>query len=272
MSSAPVLELSGVSRSFGGVRAVDCLDMAVSAGSIHGLIGPNGAGKTTAFNLISGLLAVSSGTIRLDGRDITRDPVHARARAGICRTFQTPRLFDDMTVIETVMAGRHMRGRVGLVGAMFSIGAKRTEEGAIFANAMDLIERVGLAAEVTTLARNLSYGHRRVLEIARALATEPRVLLLDEVTAGLNPVETNQVAELIRQIAGGGVTVILVEHDMRFVMRLCREITVLNFGQTIATGTPEQIGANPEVVVAYLGRPKGAPTFKRRRVEGAANG
>ena len=265
MNGPTLLELKGVSRSFGGVRAVAGLDMVVKRGSIHGLIGPNGAGKTTAFNLISGLLSVSGGTIVLEGRDITAEPVHARVAAGVCRTFQTPRLFDDMTVIETVMTGRHIRSRIGVVGSMFRMQAKRSEEDAIFASAIALIERVGLGADAGTLARNLSYGHRRVLEIARALAVEPKILLLDEVTAGLNPVETNHVAAIIRQIVADGMTVVLVEHDMRFVMGLCSQITVLNFGQTITTGSPVQIAAHPDVIVAYLGRPKGPPTFRQRK-------
>ena len=265
MSATRLLELRGVSRAFGGVQAVSGLDMVVDKGAIHGLIGPNGAGKTTAFNLISGLLNVSAGTILFEERDITHAPVHARVAAGICRTFQTPRLFDDMTVIETVMTGRHIRSRIGVLGSMFRVGAKRREEEEILSSALGLIERVGLRNDAGTAARNLSYGHRRVLEIARALAVEPKIILLDEVTAGLNPVETNQVAGIIRQIVADGMTVVLVEHDMRFVMGLCDTITVLNFGQTITTGAPQEIASNPKVIEAYLGHPKGPPTFRQPR-------
>ncbi|MGE0802549.1 MAG: ABC transporter ATP-binding protein [Lautropia sp.] len=260
-----LLRLQGLSRAFGGVRAVDGVDLQVARGSIHGLIGPNGAGKTTAFNLISGLMPASQGAIFLEDLDITHDPAHVRVRKGICRTFQTPRLFEDMSAIETVMTGRHIHGRIGFLGSMLRFGAKNAEERDAHHRAMALLDRVGLGRESETLARNLSYGHRRVLEIARALAAEPRLLLLDEVTAGLNPIETKQVAQLIRGIVAEGVTVVLVEHDMRFVMSLCSEITVLNFGQVIATGNPDEITSNPEVVAAYLGRSKGAPTFRRRR-------
>ena len=265
MSAEPVLRLDGVSRHFGGLRAVDAVDMAVARGAIHGLIGPNGAGKTTLFNLISGLMPPSGGRIRLDDRDITHLAPHARAASGIGRTFQTPQLFEDMTVVETVMTGRHISGRVGILGAMFSVAAQRAEERAIAEAATRLVESVGLADQAETPARNLPYGQRRVLEIARALATEPSVLLLDEVTAGLNPVETEAVAGLVRRIAADGTTVVLVEHDMRFVMGLCDRVTVLNFGRLLAEGTPAEIMSNEDVVMAYLGRPKA------RREEGRAD-
>jgi branched-chain amino acid transport system ATP-binding protein len=253
-SGAPALSLREVSRHFGGLRAVDQVTFDVRRGAIHGLIGPNGAGKTTVFNVISGLLAATAGRVLLDGQDITRLAPHARAVHGVARTFQTPQLFEDMSVLETVMTGRHARSRTGIFGAMFSLAGKRREESEVERAAAALVRRVGLAEQAHALARNLSYGQRRVLEIARALACEPRLILFDEVTAGLNPVETAAIAELIRAIVGGGVTVVLVEHDMRFVMGLCERITVLNFGRVLAEGTPAEIVADEEVVSAYLGR------------------
>lgn len=256
MSQASVLATENLSRRFGGLLAVDDVSFSVRPGTIHGLIGPNGAGKTTLFNLVTGLITPTAGRILLDGRDITSMPAHDRVAAGLSRTFQTPQLFEDMTVLETVMTGRHVRSHIGIVGSMFRVGAKRREEGEVEAAAFALLREVGLEAHAGTLARNLAYGQRRALEIARALATEPRVLLLDEVTAGLNPVETNFVANIVRQLRQRGVTVLLVEHDMRFVMGLSECVTVLNFGRRLAEGTPDEILNNEEVIVAYLGRRK----------------
>jgi branched-chain amino acid transport system ATP-binding protein len=262
------LELIDVTRRFGGLTAVDGLTCAVTRGTVHGVIGPNGAGKSTAFNLISGLTPVSSGRILLDGRDITRLAIEKRVEAGICRTFQTPRLFEEMTVLETVMVGRHRHGRMGILGSIVSFGAKRREERAIEADAHRLLAAVGLERDAAADVRHLSYGKRRLLEIARALATEPSLLLIDEVTSGLNPVETEGVSELIRRLAANGLTVVLVEHDMRFVMNLCDRITVLNFGARIAEGTAAEIAIDETVITAYLGRPAGSRERRPPRRQG----
>ncbi len=251
-----ILATEKLTRSFGGLVAVDDVTFAVERGSIHGLIGPNGAGKTTAFNLISGLIAPSSGRVLFDGRDITSLPAHARVATGICRTFQTPQLFEDMTALETVMTGCHVKGRIGIAGGMFKFAAKSREEAAIESKSMGLLAEIGLADHADVQARNLSYGQRRSLEIARALAAEPSVILFDEVTAGLNPVETDFIANLIRRLRDTGRTIVLVEHDMRFVMGLSDRVTVLNFGRLLAEGTPAEILSNEQVIEAYLGRPK----------------
>ncbi len=249
------LELVGVTCRFGGLTAVDDLSVAIARATVHGVIGPNGAGKSTAFNLISGLTPVSAGRILLEGRDITRLSIERRVGHGICRTFQVPRLFEEMTTLETVMVGRHRHGRVGIFGSIVSLGAKLREEKAIQADAQALLAAVGLEREGATEVRHLPYGKRRLLEIGRALATEPSVLLIDEVTSGLNPVETEAVGALIRRLVAGGLTVVLVEHDMRFIMGLCDRISVMNFGAKIAEGTAREIVADDAVITAYLGRP-----------------
>lgn len=267
----PLLELRHVTRRFGGLIAVNNLTMAVMGGTIHGLIGPNGAGKSTAFDLISGLVPVSGGDVILDGRTIGGMPAEARVAAGICRTFQTPRLFEKMTVLDTVRTGRHLHGSVGVFGSMFSLVRKRREEREIAATAAHFLDIVGLGEEAEARIADLSYGKRRLVEIARALATEPKLLLLDEVTSGLNPVETAAVGNLIEKLARGGLTVVLVEHDMKFVMRLCERITVLNFGSRIAEGTPDEIARDEAVIAAYLGRTEEGRT-PRRDLRSSARG
>jgi branched-chain amino acid transport system ATP-binding protein len=259
----PLLELRHVTRRFGGLVAVNDLTMAVMSGTIHGLIGPNGAGKSTAFDLISGLVPVSGGDVILGGRAISRMPAEARVAAGICRTFQTPRLFERMSVLDTVKTGRHLHGSVGVFGSMFSLVRKRREECEIAATAAHFLDVVGLSDVAEALIADLSYGKRRLVEIARALATEPKLLLLDEVTSGLNPVETAAVGDLIQKLAGSGLTVVLVEHDMKFVMRLCERITVLNFGSRIAEGTPDEVARDEAVIAAYLGRTEEGRTPRR---------
>ena len=265
---SPLLELTGVTRRFGGLVALNGLNMSVKAGAIHGLIGPNGAGKSTAFDLISGLRNVSHGTIRFDGDDISSLSVEARVATGICRTFQTSRLFEAMTALETVMVGCHRHGRTGFIGSVIFLRNKMREERDIMERARHLLQLVGMEDDATTQVAHLSYGRRRLLEIARALATGPRLLLLDEVASGLNPVETRFVADLIRTLAHDGMTVVLVEHDMHFIMNICRTITVLNFGSLIANGPPGEIVENDAVIEAYLGRP-GRSAVSRRDARAA---
>jgi branched-chain amino acid transport system ATP-binding protein len=261
----PLLELRGVSRHFGGLVAVDGLDLTVGRGTIAGIIGPNGAGKSTTFDLVSGLTPVSCGTIILGGADITAMSATDRVAAGICRTFQTSLLFEDMTVLETVMTGCHRHGRTGILGSMLRVRSKRRDEAAIRDAAMRLIVRLGLEAEVDRRVSALSYGRRRLVEMARALATAPKLLLLDEFTSGLNPVETQSVGELIRSLADDGATVVLVEHDVPFVMGLCARVVVLNFGTRIAEGTPAEVQADPAVIAAYLGQARTGQQPRRTR-------
>lgn len=265
-----ILELRNVSRRFGGLMAVNGVSMAVERGVIHGLIGPNGAGKSTAFDLISGLQATSGGTIILGGVPITDWSIEARVAAGICRTFQTPKLFEQMTVKDVVMTGCHIHGRLGMLGSMFAVRRKFQEERDFAERATRLLEVVGLSAEIDAPIADLSYGKRRLVEIARALATEPKLLLLDEVSSGLNPVETAAVGLLIRRLVADGITVVLVEHDMKFVMKLCERITVLNFGSRIADGTSAEIANDEAVITAYLGRTQADRTPRRELRKGAA--
>lgn len=248
-----LLELSGVSKSFGGLHAVKDVSMEVAAASIHALIGPNGAGKTTTFNLINGLARLSGGRIRLDGQDVSGWPVHELAAKGIARTFQTPRLFENMSVVETVMCGCHLSGELGPLGSVFAFRRKRKEEAAILERAHRVLARVGIAELAEQQSNSLSYGYRRLLEVARALATSPKLLLLDEVAAGLNQTETMRMAELVRSLSAEGIAVLLVEHDMPFVMGVSDRITVLNFGSVLAEGSPEEVSSNEQVVEAYIG-------------------
>ena len=252
----PLLQVSALEKAFGGVRAVDGATFSVAAGRIHGLIGPNGAGKTTVINLISGLLAPGAGTIALGGAPIHGLPPHRIAAAGVARTFQNIRLFPDLSARDNVLVGRHLRRTPSLAARLLMLPAARAEEREAAAHAAALLDRVGLADRVREKARNLSYGEQRRVEIARALAGDPSLLLLDEPTAGMNPVEVEAVAGLIRQVAAGGRSVLLVEHNVRLVMDVCDSITVLNFGRVIADGKPAEVASNPDVVTAYLGSPK----------------
>jgi ABC-type branched-subunit amino acid transport system ATPase component len=248
-----LLRLEGVERAFGGVRAVDGAGFTVARGEIRGLIGPNGAGKTSVINLVSGLLAPSAGAILLADRPIHGLAPHRIAALGVARTFQNIRLFPDLSARDNVVVGQHLRRRPSLAARLLMLPSARQEQSAATAEAEDLLERVGLADRTHENARNLSYGEQRRVEIARALASRPLLLLLDEPTAGMNRVEVQAVAGLIRQASRDGHSVLLVEHNVRLVMEVCDRITVLDFGKVIAEGTPAEVSRDAAVIAAYLG-------------------
>ncbi len=248
-----LLEVDGLERAFGGVRAVDGASFAVAPGEIHGLIGPNGAGKTTVINLVSGLLAPTGGAIRLAGRAIHALPPHVIAGLGVARTFQNIRLFAELSARDNVLVGQHRIRESSLGARLLMLPAAREEERSAKSRALAALERIGLGERAREKARNLSYGEQRRVEIARALASAPRLLLLDEPTAGMNPVEVEAVAALIRKAAAEGHSVLLVEHNVRLVMGVCDRITVLDFGKVIAEGPPAAVARDPAVVAAYLG-------------------
>ena len=253
--SAPLLEVERLGKRYGGVQALSEVSFSIAAGEIYGLIGPNGAGKTTLFNVLTGLTSADTGRVLLDGKSLLGAQPHAIARAGIARTFQNIRLFGNLSALENVMIGRHARTRAGLLGAILRTPGQRSEEAAIEARAFELLDYVGIASRANALARNLPYGDQRRLEIARALATEPRLLSLDEPAAGMNPTETQELRALLERIRRDGVTLLLIEHDMRLVMQVCSRILVLDFGRAIAEGAPSAIQRDPAVVAAYLGTP-----------------
>ncbi|MDQ2734927.1 MAG: ABC transporter ATP-binding protein [Pseudomonadota bacterium] len=249
-----MLVLDKVSKNFGGLSVLEDVSLRVPAGSVFGLIGPNGAGKTTVFNLVTGLLAPSGGAIALDERSLLGEKPHRITRLGIARTFQNIRIFKGLTLRDNVIVGMHSHLGYGVAEWLFSLGGYRAAEKRALERADELLSWVGLAGKSNDIADKLSYGEQRKLELARALATEPKLLLLDEPVAGMNSGEKQELMREIERIAERGYTVFLIEHDMRFVMGLCSRIAVLNFGRVIAEGPPEQIRNDPAVIEAYLGR------------------
>lgn len=257
--SRPILEVTGLTMDFGGIRALNQLDLDVHSGEIAALIGPNGAGKTTFFNCVTGIYLPTKGEVILhkpqSGKKIRLNGLKPNkcTEQGLARTFQNIRLFSQMTVLENVMIGRHCRTKAFILGALLRTRATLQEEKEIIEKSHEILEKVGLAQYVNEFAKNLPYGAQRRLEIARALATEPVLLLLDEPAAGMNPQETIELVTLIQEIAAEGQAILLIEHDMKLVMSLSDRIFVMDYGKKIAQGSPEEVRSNPDVIKAYLG-------------------
>ena len=248
-----VLNVTGVSKRFGGLQALSEVGIRIQKGQVYGLIGPNGAGKTTFFNVITGLYTPDAGSFELGGELYKPAAVHEVAKAGIARTFQNIRLFAEMTALENVMVGRHVRSRSGLWGAVLRTPGFKAEEAAIAKRSQELLDYVGIGQMAEFKARTLSYGDQRRLEIARALATDPKLIALDEPAAGMNTTEKVVLRELIDRIRNDGRTILLIEHDVKLVMGLCDRVTVLDYGKQIAEGTPFEVQRNEQVIEAYLG-------------------
>jgi branched-chain amino acid transport system ATP-binding protein len=249
----PLLELVGVGKHFGGLAALSGVSLHIKRGEIYGLIGPNGAGKTTLFNVVTGLYQLDEGSFTLDDICYPHCKPHVLAEAGIARTFQNIRLFANMSALENIMVGRHVRTRTGIWGALTRNAAARAEERASSLRARELLRYVGIDRAPQTLAKHLSYGEQRRLEIARALATDPKLLALDEPAAGMNATETGNLKNLLQTIRASGITVLLIEHDVKLILGLCDRVAVLDYGKKIAEGSPEEVRRNPAVIAAYLG-------------------